>query len=114
MRIFIGSDHAGFELKNKLIAFLKGEGYEVIDKGAFKYDETDDYPEFISAVAREVSEYEISRVNADETPVVEQSSLQGAAQNNAEKEKVMGIVLGGSGEGEAMVANRFKGVRAAE
>lgn len=102
MKIFIGSDHAGFKLKEKLIESLVNEGYEVIDKGAFKYDENDDYPDFISAVAKEVSEYETSRINADET------------WNDAEKEKVRGIILGGSGEGEAIDANRFPHVRAAE
>jgi ribose 5-phosphate isomerase B len=100
MRIFIGSDHAGFELKTKLIAYLLGEGYEVIDKGAFKYDENDDYPDFIEPVAREVSEYETSRTDADGT--------------RNEAERVMGIVLGASGQGEAIDANRFPNVRAAE
>ncbi len=84
MKIYIGSDHAGFELKEVLIKYLQSLGHEAEDKGAFKYDPEDDYPDFIFPVARAVSE--------------SQGSL--------------GIVIGGSGEGEAMAANRIKGVRA--
>lgn len=86
MKIFIGSDHAGFELKEKLVPFLKELGYEVEDKGAFEYNKEDDYPDFIRPVAEEISKNPSSR----------------------------GIVLGGSGQGEAMCANRFKNVRAME
>mgnify|MGYP001578732031 CR=1 FL=1 len=84
--IFLASDHAGFELKNKIISHFKEQGIEALDKGPFEYNETDDYPDFISLVAKEVSK-------------------------NPESHK--GIVIGGSGQGEAMVANRFKRVRAA-
>lgn len=84
MKIFVGTDHAGFGLKEKLVPFLKDLGHEVIDKGAFEYDELDDFPDFIIPVAKEVSLNPESR----------------------------GIILGGSGQGEAMCANRFKGVRA--
>lgn len=95
-KILFATDHAGFELKGKLIPFLSSLGYEVVDKGAFKYDPEDDYPDFVIPVAEAVS---------------------ATARNNAEltqtdAEEVRGIILGGSGQGEAMVANRFAGVRA--
>ncbi len=85
MKIFVASDHAGFGLKEKMIPFLQSLGYEVVDKGANEYDEGDDFPDFISQVAREVS------MNPNNTK---------------------GIVMGGSGQGEAMLANRFKNVLA--
>ena len=85
MKIFVGSDHAGFGLKEKLVPYLKELGYEVEDKGTFEYSEEDDYPDFIIPVAREVS------IHPNE---------------------VRGIVLGGSGQGEAMAANKFANVRA--
>lgn len=85
MKIYIGSDHAGFELKGKLIPFLKELGYEIEDKGAFEYNESDDYPDFVKPVAEAV------------------------AGNKESK----GIVIGKSGQGEAMAANRVGGVRAA-
>ncbi len=86
MKIYLGTDHAGFELKEKLKEYLSGLGHDIIDKGAFKYDETDDYPDFIKPVAEAV------QIDADSC----------------------GIILGKSGEGEAMIANRFDGVRAIE
>jgi len=85
MKIFVGSDHAGFGLKESLKGFLVEMGYEVEDKGAFEYNESDDFPDFVIPVAREVSLH---------------------------PNEVKGIVLGGSGQGEAMCANRFKNVRA--
>ncbi len=85
MKIFVGADHAGFGLKEKLISFLKELGHEVEDKGAFEYSEEDDYPDFIIPVAREVSMH---------------------------PNEVRGIVLGGSGQGEGMSANKFRNVRA--
>jgi ribose 5-phosphate isomerase B len=84
--IYIGSDHAGYELKEKLKIFLKESGYEVIDKGAFKLDNEDDYPDFI-------------------IPVAEAIALDPQS---------FGIILGGSGQGEAMSANKIDGVRATE
>lgn len=85
MRIYLGTDHTGFELKEKLKKYLIELNYQVEDFGNFVYDEQDDYPDFILPVARKVAE---------------------DSENNR------GIVLGGSGQGEAMVANRIKGVRA--
>lgn len=82
--IHIGSDHAGFELKNQIILFLEQKHYEVIDYGAYEYDPDDDFPDFILPVAIAVAEDKNSR----------------------------GIILGGSGQGEAMVANRVQGIRA--
>lgn len=82
--IHIGADHAGFDLKNEIIRFLEQKHYEVIDHGAYELDPEDDYPDFILPVAVSVAEDPNSR----------------------------GIILGGSGQGEAMVANRIKGIRA--
>ncbi|NCS99085.1 RpiB/LacA/LacB family sugar-phosphate isomerase [Candidatus Parcubacteria bacterium] len=82
--IHIGADHAGYELKEILKLFLERKGYNVIDHGADEYDEDDDYPDFIFPVA----------------------------QNVALDTDSKGIVLGGSGQGEAIAANRVKGVRA--
>ncbi|OGF64794.1 ribose-5-phosphate isomerase [Candidatus Giovannonibacteria bacterium RIFCSPHIGHO2_01_FULL_45_24] len=85
MKIYIGADHAGYELKETLKKFLSGLGYEIEDKGAFKYEPEDDYPDFIFLVARAVA---------------------------ADPES-WGIIIGGSGHGEAMCANRVRGARAA-
>lgn len=85
MKIYIGADHAGFELKQKLIDFLELNGHEVVDKGAYELDEKDDYPDFVFPVAKSVSSDEGS----------------------------FGVVIGGSGQGETIAANRIKGVRAA-
>lgn len=86
MRIILGTDHAGFELKEELKTFLEEKGYDVVDKGAFEHNEKDDYPDFIEPIARDVSN---------------------------DLESTRGIILGGSGQGEGIAANRFAGVRAA-
>jgi ribose 5-phosphate isomerase B len=83
--IYIASDHAGFYLKKALIAYLGVKEYEVDDCGAFEMDEADDYPDFIVPCAKKVA---------------------------ADKDSV-GIVIGGSGNGEAIAANKVKGIRAA-
>jgi ribose 5-phosphate isomerase B len=82
--IHLGTDHAGFELKEVIRIYLERKGYNVVDHGAYEYDEDDDYPDFIFPVAQDVS---------------------------LDTESV-GIILGGSGQGEAICANRVKGVRA--
>ena len=86
MIIYLGTDHAGFELKEKLKAYLQAKEHIVIDKGAYELTPGDDYPDFIAPVAQAISD------NADEA---------------------RGIIFGWSGEGEAMLANRFSHVRAA-
>lgn len=85
MRVHIGSDHAGFELKTHLIAWLTDNGYEPVDHGAHTYDADDDYPPFC--------------IDAASAAVAEPGSL--------------GIVIGGSGNGEQIAANKVKGARAA-
>ena len=85
MKIHVATDHAGLELKEKVKLYLSDLNYEVIDHGAYEYDALDDYPDFIFPCANAVS-------------------------NDPESK---GIILGGSGQGEAMAANRVKGVRAA-
>lgn len=86
MKIFFAADHAGFALKEELIPFVQGLGYAVEDCGAFSYEEGDDYPDFVAKAAKLISESPQDR---------------------------KAIILGGSGQGEAMVANRFPQVRAA-
>lgn len=85
MKVYLATDHAGFELKERVKEFLTTEGYEVEDCGAHNFDKEDDYPDFISKAAEAVS------------------------KNPTEK----AIILGGSGQGEAIVANKFPNVRAA-
>lgn len=86
MQVVFASDHAGFELKNQLLSYVRDElGYEVEDAGADIYDPSDDYPLFIRRAAEKVARSPLT---------------------------VRAIVLGGSGQGEAMHANRFFGVRA--
>ena len=86
MKIAIGSDHTGFELKEKLVPFIEQElGIDVIDDGAYELDKSDDYPDFVIPVARTVSE---------------------------NPHDVRGIIIGYSGQGEAIAANRFPHVRA--
>jgi ribose 5-phosphate isomerase B len=85
MRVHIAADHAGYELKQLLATHLESEGHDVTDHGAFEFDENDDYPAFCFA--------------ASEAVAADPGSL--------------GIVLGGSGNGEQIAANKVKGVRAA-
>lgn len=86
MKILLGTDHAGFELKNKIFTWLKGEGFDVEDMGAHTFNHDDDYPKILIPVAMRL----VSA--ADDT---------------------LAIVFGKSGNGEGMIMNRFPGVRAA-
>jgi len=85
MRIHIGSDHAGLELKGALVEYLESKGHHVTDHGPYEFDAVDDYPDFC--------------IPAAIATVADHGSL--------------GIVLGGSGNGEQIAANKVKGVRAA-
>ena len=85
MRIHIGSDHAGLDFKNRIIDHLRGKGHDVTDHGPHSFDPLDDYPVFCIPAAEAV----------------------------AKDPGSFGIVLGGSGNGEQMAANKVKGIRAA-
>lgn len=84
MRVHIATDHAAFELKNYLVEQLNRAGHDVVDHGAENYDALDDYPNFVIPCAKAVA-----------------------------AEKGFGIVLGGSGNGEQIAANKVTGIRAA-
>jgi ribose 5-phosphate isomerase B len=85
VRVFLGSDHAGFELKATLVAWLEEAGHEPVDCGPHHYDPLDDYPPFVMRAA------------------------QGVIDNPGS----LGIVIGGSGNGEQIAANKVPGIRAA-
>jgi ribose 5-phosphate isomerase B len=86
MKIFLSSDHAGFELKEQIKTYLVSVGNEVEDCGAFSYVEVDDYSDTIPPAIEKLLEHGIESARA--------------------------IVFGGSGQGEAIIANRYKGIRA--
>ena len=106
MNIFIASDHAGFELKSILIESLSEIGHTVVDCGSYAYHEGDDYPQFIAKAARAVSESEAVRKTEDESFLL-------TADQNRDPQETRGIVIGGSGTGEAIVANKYPHVRCA-
>ena len=85
MRIYIASDHAGFHLKEELKTYLESLRYALEDYGNIRYEPEDDYPDFVRPLAEKISE---------------------------DPKQNRGIIIGGSGEGEAIVANRIAGVRA--
>ncbi len=85
MRVYLGSDHAGFELKNRLIQWLASAGHEPVDCGPETYEPDDDYPPYVMRAADQV--------------INDPGSL--------------GIVIGGSGNGEQIAANKIPGIRAA-
>ncbi|MFA5942679.1 MAG: RpiB/LacA/LacB family sugar-phosphate isomerase [Candidatus Paceibacterota bacterium] len=85
MKVYFASDHAGFALKNALLEHVRTLGYDVEDMGAFSEERDDDYPDYATPLAERVA----GEIDA------------------------RGIIIGGSGQGEAMAANRVKGVRAA-
>ncbi len=86
-KVYIASDHAGFVLKKVLLAYVEKHGFEVEDMGPFEFNPTDDYPDYVESVATAVAAGEATSAR--------------------------GIVIGKSGQGEAMCANRVPGARAA-
>src|SRR3989338_642394 len=82
-QIYFSGDHAGFYLKEKLMDFFRKKGFEIRDFGPYAYDKNDDYPDFVISMAKTVK-----------------------------KDKVFGLVIAGSGEGEAIAVNKLKGIRA--
>ncbi|ASY34957.1 MULTISPECIES: ribose-5-phosphate isomerase [unclassified Streptomyces] len=85
MRVYLGSDHAGYELKNHLVEWLTEHGHEPVDCGPHLYDAQDDYPPFCLR----------------------------AAERTAADPEALGVVIGGSGNGEQIAANKVEGVRCA-
>lgn len=102
MKIFLASDHAGFELKSKIKKYLEDSGHEVKDFGPFEFNKDDDYPDFIHPAAEAVAACE----NKNDIPRL--SEAHGGATLSC-----VAFIMGGGGQGEAMVANRVKGARAA-
>ena len=89
MRVHLGSDHAGLELKAHLVEQLRGDGHDPVDHGPFVYDALDDYPVFcLRAAAAAVADQEVGI-------------------------EALGVVVGGSGNGEQIAANKVRGVRSA-
>ena len=86
MKIYIGADHNGFQLRNSLMKYLKQAGYDVVDDGDKKLDPADDFPVFAQQVVTDVLS------SSDDSP--------------------RGILICGSGQGMCMAANRFRGIRA--
>jgi len=89
MRVHLGSDHAGLELKDHLLTWLIDNGHEAVDHGPFVYDAQDDYPVFCLRAAEAV------------------------AADQATGDEALGVVIGGSGNGEQIAANKVIGVRSA-
>ncbi|WP_040165346.1 ribose-5-phosphate isomerase [Microbacterium gorillae] len=89
MRIHIGTDHAGLEFSHRIQEHLRKQGHEVIDHGPVAYDPVDDYPAFCIRAAQGVIADQVSGVEA------------------------LGVVFGGSGNGEQIAANKVAGIRAA-
>ena len=84
MQIHLATDHAGYDHKNQVADWLATEGFDVIDHGPYEYDAQDDFPDFVVRAAQAISDNPTDRA----------------------------VIFGGSGQGEAMLANRFPAVRA--
>lgn len=89
MRIHLGTDHAGYEFKEALKTHLQTRGFDVVDHGALEYDALDDYPQFCIDAA------------------------QGVVDDRRDGKDSLGVVIGGSGNGEQIAANKVQGARCA-
>jgi len=96
--IYIAGDHAAFELKTKIVAYLKKQGYNIKDFGALKYNPKDDFPDFIIPMAKAVAK--------------QIHPLLNPPPSRGRKREAIGIALGGSGIGECIAANKIKGIHA--
>jgi ribose 5-phosphate isomerase B len=100
-KIYLATDHAGFELKQKVKIFLQENyDFEIIDCGSYEYDEKDNYTDFIHKAGKSLSLEIKENGKKDEIDYLENND-----------QNIRAIVFGGSGEGEAMVMNRYKGIR---
>ncbi len=93
MKVLVASDHAGFELKNHVVGFLKNEGYDVVDLGPHEYDPEDDFVDFAEKLCRKMLE---------------------EMKENENKDEIRGILICGSGQGMCIAANKFPGIYAAQ
>lgn len=112
MHIYFAGDHAGFEMKEKLIEFVRSLGYEVEDLGPHEYIAGDDYTDYVIPLARRVAQAarnytDLTRTNAEAIPLSPSLEME-----EGEKE-VKGVVVAGSGQGEIIAMNRIRGARAA-
>lgn len=113
MKIFLAGDHAGFEMKKELAAFVKGLRYEAEDLGPFSYDAEDDYTDYVIPLAREVARVDKSYWSNKSYQTDKSNVSDKPYQSDRPDSPARGIVAAGSGQGEIIAMNRVPGARAA-